>query len=437
VDDHDAIADLSRAVLDRRLDRSAPGPVVVAFSGGGDSLALLIGARRWARAVDRPLLVVTIDHRLQAGSAGWARWCAQRAERLGLAHRILPWSDAKPGVGIPAAARAARHGLLAAAAREAGARVILMGHTADDRLEARLMRQAGGSVPEPREWAPSPVWPEGRGLFVLRPLLDVRRADLRARLARAGETWLDDPANEDPRHPRVRARRLLSGGGDPRPRAPVAMPCLDDVTIDPAGEITLGARARRPLLLGPGLLCASGSDRPPRRDRLERLLARIEAGGSFTATLAGARIECVAGVVGITREAGDIARAGGAARRLGAGQSIVWDGRFDVAARVEGLTVAPLAGLAARLDRGQRAALSRLAPAARKAAPAIVDGAGRVTSPLLAPDERASLHSLIADRFLGACGAIVNEVDARLRSETAPDTLNRVTTPMRRVHEPA
>ncbi len=437
MDDHGAIADLSRAVLDRRLDPRAPGPVVVAFSGGGDSLALLIGARRWARAVGRPLLVVTIDHRLQAGSDRWARWCAGQAARFGLAHRILDWDDDKPSVGLPAAARAARHGLLAGAAREAGARVILMGHTADDRLEARLMREDGGSVPDPREWTPSPVWPQGRGLFVLRPLLGVRRADLRERLGRAGETWLDDPANDDPRHPRVRARRRLAGGGDPLPEASAARTCLDDVTIDPAGEIVFGARASRPRFLGQALLCASGSDRPPRREQLDRLLARIEAEEPFIATLAGARIECGGGVVRIAREAGDIARAGAASQPLRAGEPIVWDGRYEIAARIEGLCVAPMAGFAARLDRSQRAALARLAPAARKAAPAIVDRAGRASAPLLSPDERVSVRSLIADRFFGACGAIVSEHDARLRSENAPDTLNRVPTPMRRVHEPA
>jgi len=429
VDDHDAVADLSRAALDRRLDRSAASPIVVAFSGGGDSLALLIGARRWARTAGRSLLVVTIDHRLQSGSAGWAGWCAEQAERFGLAHRIVRWDGEKPRAGIPAAARAARHALLAQAARAAGARVILFGHTADDRLEARVMRQAGGSVPAPREWTPSPVWPAGRGLFALRPLLGVRRADIRARLVEAGETWLDDPANDDPRHPRVRARLHLAGGGDLLPEVATPMPCLDDVTIDPVGEIIFGARASRPLFLAPALLCASGSDRPPRRDRLDRLLARIGAAESFTATLAGARVESDGAVLRITREAGDIARAGGGGRALPVGEPIVWDGRFEVAANVGGLTVAPLAGYAARLDRCQRAALSRLSPATRKALPAIVDGAGRVTAPLLAPDDRVSLRSLIADRFRAACGAIANEADAQVRSGNAPDTLNRIPIP--------
>jgi tRNA(Ile)-lysidine synthase len=167
------------------------------------------------------------------------------------------------------------------------------------------------------------------------------------------------------------------------------------------------------------------------------LRSRLEAGASFTATLAGARVECDAILVRVTREAGDIARAGASLRRLPAGEPIAWDGRFEIAARIEGLSVAPLAGLAARLERGERAALSRVSPAARKAAPAIVDGAGRVTAPLFAHDERLSLRSLIADRFFAACGAVVNEADARLRSESAQGSLNPLPIPTRRVHEPA
>jgi tRNA(Ile)-lysidine synthase len=219
------------------------------------------------------------------------------------------------------------------------------------------------------------------------------------------------------------------------------------VTIDPAGEITLGARASRSLLkkggpdargvLGTALLCAAGSGRPPRRDCLDRLLERIATGEPFTATLAGSRVQSEGHVLTIIREAGDIARAGGGASRLCVGEPVVWDGRFEITARTEGLAVARMAGLRARLDRSERAALSGLSPAARKSVPAIVDGEGRVSAPLLVPDGRASLRSLIADRFLAACGAVVKEADARLRSENATDTLNRISIPVRRVHEPA
>jgi tRNA(Ile)-lysidine synthase len=197
------------AALDRRLRLGATAPLAVGFSGGGDSLALLILALDWARAHGRPVVSLTVDHQLNPASAGWTAEALAKARALGAEARALAWTGPKPTSGLSAAARAARHALLAQAAREAGAAVLLLGHTADDLAEAALMRAQGSTVPDPRGWSPSPAWPEGRGVFVLRPLLAARRGDLRDWLAARGETWLDDPANDDPRSARARARRDL------------------------------------------------------------------------------------------------------------------------------------------------------------------------------------------------------------------------------------
>ena len=187
----------------------------MALSGGGDSLALLLAATEWARSAGRRLTVLTVDHGLRAESAAWTAACAATARRLGHPFRALAWTGAKPAAGLPAAARTARHALLAEAARAAGARVILMGHTADDALEARLMREAGSTTPEAREWAPSPAWPQGRGVFLLRPLVSLRRAEIREWLTARGERWIDDPANEDATYARPRARQALGRGAMP------------------------------------------------------------------------------------------------------------------------------------------------------------------------------------------------------------------------------
>jgi tRNA(Ile)-lysidine synthase len=88
-----------------------------------------------------------------------------------------------------------------------------MGHTADDVAETQVMRSEGALTPFPREWSPSPVWPEGRGVFILRPLLGVRRESLRRWLLDRGEVWVEDPANSDLRFARSRARRVLAGPG--------------------------------------------------------------------------------------------------------------------------------------------------------------------------------------------------------------------------------
>lgn len=332
-------------VLDRRLLSGSPRPLAVALSGGGDSLALLLATCGWAEQAGRALVVLTVDHGLKAESAAWTRTCAATAARLGLAFQALAWTGDKPATGVPAAARAARHALLGDAARKAGARVILMGHTADDSLEARLMRQEGSSTSEPREWSPSPAWPQGRGLFLLRPLLAVRRAEIRGWLSARGDEWIDDPANLDAAYARPRARQALALGAMP-PAATlahvrtaasakalaIACRCDEDGGFEIARAVlrdaVAGALTR---FTSAACLCAAGTDRPPKRGQVERLAARLIDSPAFVATLAGARIEAGRVHVRFRREAGEAARGGLASIGLRAGETAVWDGRFEVA----------------------------------------------------------------------------------------------------------
>lgn len=337
-----AAPDLERVVgegLERRLLSDSPHPIAVALSGGGDSLALLLIAAAWAQLIGRRLIVLTVDHQLRPQSADWTDACATTAHRLGLPFRALAWIGDKPATGLPAAARAARHSLLAKAAREAGARVILMGHTADDTLEAALMRAQGSSTPDPREWSPSPAWPEGRSVFLLRPMLGVRRADLRNWLRARGERWIDDPANDDEAYARPRARQVIARGSLPSATLPSASAKALALAIRPdAGG---GFEIDRPELrnatpealrrfVSAACLCAAGTRRPPARDRVERLVARLTATDPFVATLAGARIEADATHVYFLREAGEVARGGLAPLNLLAGETGVWDGRFEI-----------------------------------------------------------------------------------------------------------
>ena len=181
-------------------------------------------------------------------------------------------------------------------------------------------------MPTPREWAPSPVWPEGRGLFLLRPLLAVRRAELRAWLSAEGERWIDDPANDDPRFARTLARRALAGDAV-RPGVtvddePAGCRIADDVALGAGGEFSLPrdafdgmdpiAASRRLSVL---CLCAAGGQIPPRREALARLIARLAAAGDVTVALAGARIEARDDRLLICREAGEFRRTGLAKRR--------------------------------------------------------------------------------------------------------------------------
>ncbi|THD77195.1 MAG: tRNA lysidine(34) synthetase TilS [Phenylobacterium sp.] len=405
------LADLDRRVfevLDRHLAKGEARPVAVALSGGGDSLALTLLAAAWAKAAGRPLLVLSVDHGLQPQSAAWTKACAARAAALGADFRALRWVGPKAARGLPAAARAARHALLADAARAAGARVILMGHTADDILEARAMRVEGATTPEPRVWAPSPAWPEGRDVFLLRPLLGLRRGEIRDWLEARDERWIDDPANDDPRSARTRARQgLPADAAAPELIAPgrpgaLAEACRMDeagVLSVPRGAFRAGSPDQAAGFIGIACLCAAGTSRPPAVAEALRLAWRLSSQADVTATLSGARIEADAGEVRFLREAGETARGGLAPLRITAGQTAVWDGRFEIAADRD-LTVRPLAGVAAQLGDADRASLAAIAPKARQALPVAVEG-----------DDvrRLAARPLALARLRAACGLVERE----------------------------
>lgn len=392
-----------RDVFDRRLLPASPHPVAVALSGGGDSLALTLLADAWARDHRRDLVILTVDHGLRAESAAWSARCGEIAARLGRPFRALAWEGDKPVSGLPAAARGARHRLLADAAREAGARVILMGHTADDIAEARVMREAGSTTPEPREWAPSPVWPEGRGAFVLRPMLSQRRGDLRAWLEAQEETWIDDPANEDPRFARSRAR---AAGPAPTVAAVQDTPPseLCGLAEYVAGAITIPRKTLSVAgsdevlkFVSLACVCAGGGERRPPTDRLRRLADALRSGdGAFVATLAGARIEAGEHGVEMFREAGEFQRRGSPPLPLPVGREVVWDGRYAITAHAAGLSVQPA------VDVG--------GPRRRGGSPAIIypDGEARLAT-CDGSDADVAVRSLVRARFEAAAGLLQRE----------------------------
>ncbi len=414
-------------ILDRRLETHTDAPLAVALSGGSDSLALLHLVSGWARLNGRPVIVLTVDHGLQSDSAAWAMRCAAMAAERGRAHRILRWTGDKPRTGLPAAARAARHALLATAAREAGASVLLMGHTASDLGESAAMRAAGSTVPDAREWAPSPSWPEGRGVFVLRPLLGLKRGELQDWLAGRGASWIDDPANLDTRYARARAR---AGIGRPV-SSPLGslLPLREKVAAQPtdegshrsptqpfataaehAGMIVLPRDAPAKVLAA-ACLCVAGTATPPRTEQLTNLLQRLTH-EDVIATLAGARIEAAGDSITVTRETGELSRTPLPPLVLCQNEPAVFDGRFELTAVAPGLSAQPLWGHAAKLPKNQQAALKALPPAVRGTLPLVTDNAGLWTCPILAVSPSVRIRSLVRARFEAALGLTAKEADA-------------------------
>lgn len=230
--------------------------LVLAVSGGPDSTALMVLAARWRDTLAKKpkLVAVTVDHGLRAESKGEAANVGRLARNLGIAHRVLRWTGRKPKTGVQKAARAARYRLLAKAAREAGASVILTAHTLDDQAETVLIRLTRGSgltglggmqkisvIPgrEPAarlrasatrygeqtrnpypevlrrmDSGPGPSVRPGMTkckatLYLHRPLLEIPKARLVATLRAAKISFAEDPSNRDPRFTRARLRQLM------------------------------------------------------------------------------------------------------------------------------------------------------------------------------------------------------------------------------------
>jgi tRNA(Ile)-lysidine synthase len=260
---------------------SAPQPsrsVVVAVSGGADSMATLGLLELLRRRLGLALVVAHVDHGLRAGAGAEAELVAATARARG--HRLWRTRLVLPeGPGLPARARAARHAALIAAAEETGAALVVLGHTMTDQAETVLLNLCRGAgvhgLAGMRPWQP---WlkpggdarrcpPSGAmrecatGLWV-RPMMQLTRDETRGLAERFGLAFVDDPGNDDPAQPRVRLRRGV-------------LPVLASINAAAVGHIATAARVARGFAVGQGTL-ASESDAA--LGSVAALRARPEAG---------------------------------------------------------------------------------------------------------------------------------------------------------------
>lgn len=197
----DARLAVRRALRAALADLDDSAPVLVACSGGADSLALALAAADERRSSNRPTSAVIIDHGLQDDSADVARTAADACARAGLDPVEVIRVDVARGPGsggLESAARDARRSALTDAAQRLHCSAILLAHTRDDQAETVLLRLARGSGARSLS-AMAPVEGPWR-----RPLLDLPRSVVRASLG-DHSAW-DDPHNADPAFARVRVR---------------------------------------------------------------------------------------------------------------------------------------------------------------------------------------------------------------------------------------
>ncbi|WP_208437001.1 tRNA lysidine(34) synthetase TilS [Bartonella taylorii] len=247
--------------------------LILAVSGGSDSLALLFLVKDHLKTLSAPpeMIAVTVDHQLRKESAREAENVAQICRAHHIKHIVVRWEGQKPKTHIASSARVARYNLLFKEAQKQGATLIMTGHTLNDQVETYQMRSQrlqksinalqrgalggmhdGGYAREPvdalqrealmgvdngvyftetekniaqknsvlAEKSYGLMYARGlscipreallhRKIRLIRPLLSVERKTLRAYLRFKGKTWIDDPTNEDCNFERVRVRQSL------------------------------------------------------------------------------------------------------------------------------------------------------------------------------------------------------------------------------------
>jgi tRNA(Ile)-lysidine synthase len=201
---HPAVAAVRRGVRAVLADVPAGASVVVACSGGADSLALLSAAVFEGRKRALRVVGVTVDHRLQPGSAEQAARVVAQMVAVGADETMTATVTVDAaGLGPEAAAREARYAVLEEVAARASAAVVLLGHTLDDQAETVLLGLARGSGGR------SLAGMRRRFDVFARPLLDVRRDDTVTACQVEGLQAWEDPHNTDPAYTRVRVRRRV------------------------------------------------------------------------------------------------------------------------------------------------------------------------------------------------------------------------------------
>jgi tRNA(Ile)-lysidine synthase len=330
------------AAVETALGAPVPKRLGVAVSGGGDSLALLYLLNDIYTGAGGVLQAITVDHGLRAGSGAEAEMVADQCAKLGISHQILRWQGWDKTGNLQDEARRARYGLMADWARAEGLDAIALGHTADDQAETVLMRLArrsgvdGLAAMSPKRKANEMIW--------LRPMLNLKRNDLRNYLAGSGITWIEDPSNEDTRFDRIKARYALDAlvdlGIDASSLSVVAQNMNDarealevfaqnaardcmrvshgSVIFDRSALLAYPSEVQRRLWCH-ALDWINPAPYPPRRAALAQLLGAVEAEQAIT--LGGCVIKCRKGEAWLFREFNQVSNHTVPSQQ-------VWDGRW-------------------------------------------------------------------------------------------------------------
>lgn len=347
------------AIMERLGPFEARPRLAVAVSGGRDSMALAWLLQRWIAGRGGELVILTVDHNLRPEAADEAQRTAAFWQARGVAAHILTVTDHAPVSRIEETARNNRWQLLNDWCARHGVLHLFAGHHLNDQAETVLMRLAKSSGPD--GLAAMREVSYRNGMRVLRPLLGIARARLSATCAVANLPVIDDPTNDDPRFLRaalrlqaatfrnlgLTAERLQASAVEQAAIADtinrdVAAHAVRSAAIDAMGQgsidwpafVRVPAR-HRSRILARMIETVGGRRYPLGREALSRLDLWLDADfeGVKGITLGGCQMTPTtqAGVprIIVTRE---VAAIDVRPIILDAGQTVLWDSRFLIAA---------------------------------------------------------------------------------------------------------
>jgi tRNA(Ile)-lysidine synthase len=396
--------------------------IAVAVSGGADSMALTLLAAKWVQDNGGSLSALSVDHGLRSESAAETRQVANWLGSRGIDHHCLSWTGVKPHTALQVRARTARYDLLNDWCRQNRVLHLLLAHHQEDQAETFLLRLGSGSGMDGLAAMAAIV--EKPAMRLLRPLLGIPKARLRATLEAASQPWLEDPSNENTAFERIRIRKslpdLMAAGmtvqgltetASRMARARVALEAgasqllAGCCALHPAGYarvqgLTLFSAADEMSLraLARVLMCVGGGDYGPRLQKLEHLHEKMKAAfidgpvGWKGATLAGCRVlpikdSAAAGDFLICREG----RALPEPQQVNGALELDWDNRFRLRLRgpksslFQDTMLQPLgrSGWNSLLVQAPEMRAASMPVPARTTLPALVDGQGVVAVPHL------------------------------------------------------
>ena len=411
-------------------------PLAVAFSGGGDSTALLYMLLEWVEQNNsRDVFALIVDHGLRDDSADEAKIAARRAQGMGAIVEILNWDGVKPNTGIQEKARIARYALLGQACRRLRAAQLFLGHNQDDQAETiymRIQNQTGWrGMAGMGARRVSPLWPELYDVETIRPLLDISREDLRSFCKENHLAYIDDPSNENREFTRIRIRHTLAEMPEIQQQLLQVGMSAQDSLRDEMQALSLFMLKSTEVFDWGGIrvnannftaypehiveealkyliLAVSGGNQATPQIQRQSLVKRLTCGNFKGATLGGVQFIPKGEIVLLVRDPGAVlGRAEKPAHnpiKLLPQTSAFWDGRYKVETRFDGASIAPLMKHVDKLSKRQKQNLKEIPLEARAGLPCLLKEGGLIAPYLDGLNPDVDMQCLVKERLLAMVG---------------------------------